>query len=130
MSPEAAVSKGVSATAVSPASSAAAGQRKRRPATIRYLDRVDVEETFADSINRLFFDGQTLRIEFGVTRFDDVRGSAPVAGRRYPSCRLVLSRAAAVDLINRMQRIGAALTQAGAVKAAPRPSEASKDERD
>ena len=53
------------------------------------------------SINRLFFDGQTLRIEFGVTRFDDVRGSAPVAGRRYPSCRLVLSRAAAVDLINR-----------------------------
>jgi hypothetical protein len=89
-----------------------------------------MEETFADSINRLFFDGQTLRVEFGVTRFDDVKGSAPITGRRYPACRLVLPPAAAVDLINRMQQIGAALTQAGVVKAAPRSSEAPKGERD
>ena len=32
-----------------------------------------MEETFADSITGLIFDGQTLRIEFGVTRFDDVK---------------------------------------------------------
>ena len=30
-------------------------------------------ETFANSITGLIFDGQTLRIEFGVTRFDDVK---------------------------------------------------------
>jgi hypothetical protein len=58
-----------------------------------------MEETFADPINRLFFDGQTLRIEFGVTRMDDVKAGAPITGRRYPACRLVLPPAAAVDFI-------------------------------
>ena len=37
-----------------------------------------------------------------------------------PACRLVLPPAAAVDLINRMQQIAAALTQAGVVKQAQR----------
>ena len=83
-----------------------------------------MEETFADSITGLIFDGQTLRIEFGVTRFDDMKPNAPITGRRYPACRLVLPPAAAVDLINRMQQIAAALTQAGVVKAAPPPGAA------
>ena len=73
------------------------------------------------SITGLIFDGQTLRIEFGVTRFDDVKPNTAITGRRYPACRLVLPPAAAVDLINRMQQIAAALTQAGVVKQAPRP---------
>jgi hypothetical protein len=102
-------------------SAAAAGPGERQPATIRYLDRADMEETFADSISGLIFDGQTLRIEFGVTRFDEVKANTPITGRRYPACRLVLPPAAAVDLINRMQQIAAALTQAGVVKAAQRP---------
>jgi hypothetical protein len=99
---------------------AAAAQGGRQQASIRYIDRSDMEETFADSITGLIFDGQTLRIEFGVTRFDDVKPNAPISGRRYPACRLVMPPAAAVDLINRMQQIAAALTQAGVVKAAPR----------
>ena len=81
-----------------------AAKEKRRPrvrpkpsASIRYLDRADMVETFADSITGLMFDGQTLRIEFGVTRFDDVKPNAPITGRRYPACRLVLPPAAAVD---------------------------------
>jgi len=86
-------------------------------ASVRYVDRPDMVETFVDSVTGLIFDGQTLRIEFGVTRLDDVKSNAPVTGRRYPACRLVLPLAAAADLINRMQQIGAALTQAGVVKA-------------
>ena len=69
------------------------GQAGRSSTTIRYLDLADMGETFADSIT----------------------------GRRYPACRLVLPPAAAVDLINRMQQIANALTQAGVVKASPRP---------
>ncbi|HEY1473214.1 MAG TPA: hypothetical protein VGF53_03940 [Pseudolabrys sp.] len=88
-------------------------------ATIRYLDRPDCLETFADSITGLTFDGQTLRLEFSVTRMDDVKPNAPLTGRRYPVCRLVLQPVAAVDLINRMQQVGAALTKAGVVKANP-----------
>lgn len=128
--PEPTATKGSSTTTATTASSKAAGQSERPSATIQYLDRADMEETFADSINRLSHDGQTLRIEFGITRFDDVKAGAPITGRRYPACRLVLPPAAAVDLINRMQQIGAALTKAGVVKAAPRPSEAPKGERD
>jgi hypothetical protein len=112
-----------SSSKASPAASApAAGQ----PAQIRYLDNADMAETFADSITGLIFDGQTLRIEFGVTRFDEVRPNTQVTGRRYPACRLVLPPAAAVELINRMQQIAAALTQAGVVRANPRPAEAAK----
>ena len=97
---------------------------ERGSASIRYIDRADMVETFADSVTGLIFDGQTLRIEFGVTRFDDVKPNAPITGRRYPACRLVLPPVAAVDLINRMQQIAAALTQAGVVKAAQRPTTA------
>jgi hypothetical protein len=95
-------------------------------ATIRYIDRLDVGETFADCVTGLMFDGQTLRIEFGVTRFDELKANVPVSGRRYPACRIVLPPAAAVDLINRMQQIATALAQAGVVKAGPRPAEAAK----
>jgi len=98
-----------------------------RPApNIRYFDRPEVGETFADSINALIFDGQTLRIEFGVTRLDEVKSNSAISGRRYPACRIVLPPAAAIDLINRMQQIAAALTQAGVARTAPRPGEAPK----
>jgi hypothetical protein len=93
----------------------------RQAATIRLVDRPDLAETFVDSVSGLVFDGQTLRIDFAVTRLDEIKPNTPVTGRRYPACRLVLPPAAAVDLINRMQQIGEALAQAGlATRNAPR----------
>jgi hypothetical protein len=106
--------------------SGTAAQAGHQTATIRYIDRPDLQETFADSVSGLLFDGQTLRLEFGVTRLDEVKPNTPLTGRRYPACRVVLPQAAAVDLINRMQQIAAALTQAGVVKATPRPGELPK----
>ena len=50
-----------------------------------------------------------------------MKPNSPITGRRYPACRLVLSPAAAMDLVNRVQQIAAATTQAGVMKAAPRP---------
>jgi len=96
---------------------------ERPTATIRYVDRAELAETFADSITGLLFDGQTLRIEFGVTRIDEVKTNSPITGRRYPACRVVLPPAAAIELINRMQQIAAGLTQAGVVKPQQRPTE-------
>jgi hypothetical protein len=112
-------SKTNASSAASPETPAAVGQAGGRTATIRYLDRPDLEETFADSLTGLTFDGQTLRIEFGVTRLDEVKAEAPLSGRRHPACRLVLTPGAAVDLINRMQQIAAALKQAGVIKGPP-----------
>jgi hypothetical protein len=106
-------------SAASPATSASVSQTGTRAVTIRYVDRPDLEETFADSVTGLTFDGQTLRIEFGVTRLDEVKADTPISGRRHPSCRLVLTPGAAVDLINRLQQIAAALKQAGLIKGPP-----------
>ena len=106
--------------------SVAAGQSDRHAATIRYIDRPDIEETFANSVSGLIFDGQTLRIEFAVTRLDERKANTPLTGRRYPASRIVLPATAAVDLINRMQQIAAALRQAGVVKAAQRPGDLPK----
>ena len=62
--------------------SAAPAPATGQTATIRYIDRPECTETFADSINHVYFDGQSLRIEFGVTRLDDVKPNTPVTGRR------------------------------------------------
>jgi hypothetical protein len=80
----------------------------------QYLDRPEVTETFADFVQRIQFDGQTLRIEFCVSRLDDQK--SPATGKRYPACRLVLSTGAAVDLMNKMQQITAALIKSGVLK--------------
>ena len=93
-------------------------------AVIRYVDRPEVQETFADSVSNVYFDGQSLRIEFGVTRLDEIKPNAPISGRRYPAQRLVLTPMAAAELINRMQQVGVALTQAGVLK--PNPPAAPK----
>ena len=82
----------------------------------QYEDRPEVMETFADFVNRIQFDGQTLRFEFCVTRIEDQASGDP-KGTRYPACRLVLSTAAAVDLMNKMQQITASLVKAGVLKA-------------
>ena len=95
---------------------------QRPAANVRYVDRPDCLETFADSITGVTFDGQTLRLEFCVTRMDDMKPNTPASGRRYPVC-LVLAPVTAVDLINRMQQVGAALTKAGIVKANPLTAE-------
>ena len=99
------------------AKDSATGQRPK--INLRYVDRPELSETFADSIGHLSFDGQSLRIDFAVTRMDEVKQGAPLTGRRYPTCRLVLPPGAAIDLINRMQQVAAALTQAGVLRQNP-----------
>jgi len=104
--------RGASLESPAPAATPAASAGQRQAATIRYLDRPEVAETFADSVSGVVFDGQTLRLEFAVTRLDEVKPNAPITGRRYPACRIVLPPSAAIDLINRMQQIATALAQA------------------
>ena len=85
--PEAAKAPGTTTTAnpaPTPAAAPAADNAAQRQVNLRYVDRPDLEETFADSIGNLSFDGQSLRIEFAVTRMDEVKQGAPMTGRRYP----------------------------------------------
>jgi hypothetical protein len=87
-----------------------------RSPTFRQVDRPDCTETFADTISGVFFDGQTLRVEFSVSRMDEPKAGAPLTGYRSPACRLVLPPAAALDLVQKMQQVGSALAKAGFVK--------------
>jgi hypothetical protein len=96
-------------------------------AQFEYVDRPEIAEIFADFVQRIQFDGQTLRIEFCVSRLEDHKPPAAVTGKRYPACRLVLSTGAAVDLMNKMQQITAGLIKAGVLKAeAPAAAEEPK----
>jgi hypothetical protein len=138
--PEAAKAPGTTTTAnpaPAPTPAAATDNAAQRQVNLRYIDQPDLAETFADSIGNLSFDGQSLRIEFTVTRMDEHKQGTPMTGRRYPACRLVLPPGAAVDLINRMQQVAAALTQAGVLRqnppqpaaAAPQPTATASETR-
>ena len=92
-------------------------EAKQAQIKYEYVDRPEVAEVFADFVQRIQFDGQTLRFEFCVSRLEDQQPGTPTSGKRYPACRLVLSAAAAVDLMNKMQQITASLVKAGVLKA-------------
>jgi len=110
------VGSGSNSQPSSTANTAISGLTHATEPAFRYVDRPEINETFSDSITGLFFDGQSLRIEFGVSRVNDAKPNSPLAGNRYPACRVVLTPTAAVELINRMQQIAVALAQAGVVK--------------
>ena len=82
-----------------------------RQPKLRYQDRVDVSETFADSIRSCIFDCQVVRIEFTVARFDDPGALGVLEGRQVPVSRMVLSRAAVADLFNRLGQLNNAIKQ-------------------
>ncbi|HWM47614.1 MAG TPA: hypothetical protein VNR11_11965 [Xanthobacteraceae bacterium] len=86
-----------------------------RQPRLRYQDRHDLDETFADSIRSCVFDGQLMRIEFTVSRFDDPGALGVLEGRQVPACRLVLNRTALADLFNRLGQLSNVLKQAGVV---------------
>ena len=88
---------------------------QQRP-KFRYQDMPDLSETFADSIGSWSFDGSTLRIEFLVSRLDPLKAGDAASGRAVPVCRLVLTTAAAVELIRANGQITNALMQAGVLR--------------
>jgi hypothetical protein len=80
------------------------------------IDRPDVLEVFSDSISTSFSDGQTFRLEFCITRFDDPHPPKPPSGKKYPVCRLVLTQNALVQTFNQLQNFMKILEQQGIVK--------------
>jgi hypothetical protein len=82
---------------------------------IRYEDRPEISETFADSVHGVLFDGQTMRIEFCTTRMDPPQPPNEPTARQYPVCRLVMPPTAAIDLYNKLQQILQALEKDGKI---------------
>lgn len=88
---------------------------------LRYEDRLDLVETFADNVQRMSFDGRTMRIEFCVQRADESDAKATrKTGRAVPVVRLVLDLEGAVDLFNKINSLQAAMQNLGVIKTQPR----------
>jgi hypothetical protein len=82
----------------------------------RYQDMPNLGETFVDAIGGWSYDGSTLRVEFVVSRLDALKPGETATGRSVPVCRLVLTTAAAVELIRASGQITSALMQAGVLR--------------
>ena len=76
-----------------------------------YVDLPELSETFADSTQGLFFDGQTARITFVVNRPDPTQPPRSNAGARIPVCRLVLTANCVIELAEQLGQLAAALAQ-------------------
>ena len=87
----------------------------------------DVRETFADSLGDVMFDGQILRLEFCVTRLDELKPQGTPTGHRHVVSRVALTTEGAVQLMNAAQQIAAALKQAGVLKETPNVAAAPAD---
>ena len=88
----------------------------------------EINEVFTDSIRSCVFDGQVMRIEFTVSRFDDPGALGVLEGRQVPVARLVLNRTAIADLFNRLGQLSNALKQAGVGGRAGAPAAGAGDE--
>ena len=100
-------------------------EKQQKPLAVRHVDRPEVVETFLDSLHRIQWDGQSLRVELCVTRSPEPNAPAGAEANRYTACRLVLTPQAAVDLFNGLQQTMTALAQAGVVGQQSAPAVAS-----
>jgi hypothetical protein len=77
----------------------------------------EVSETFCDSLGSLFFDGQSLRLEFTVGRMDEMKPPATTpTSMRHVVARIALTLPAAIELINQMRTLAGQLAQSGLIK--------------
>jgi len=95
--------------------------------SLTYVDRPEVPETFADSLERLFVDGASVRLEFVVNRFDDPQPPKPPTGKKYTACRVVLPIGALPQVLNQLSNIMKVLVQQGVFQPVhPGPTPGSK----
>ncbi len=89
---------------------------------IEYTDRLDVTETFANSMGKCFFTEGLANIELCVTRLDKPDPPNPPTGKRYPACRLVLTPQAVIQLFQGLNGIMGAMEKEGIIKTNPKPN--------
>jgi hypothetical protein len=83
------------------------------PPPSEFVDDSGVQETFADALEVLFVDGETLRLEFVVERMKrDPTSDKASAFTRHPVVRLVLPISAASNLSRRLSGVVQALEEA------------------
>jgi hypothetical protein len=83
----------------------------------KLVDRPEISETYGDVIRTVWFDG-AWRIEVDVLRLDPRGGPEGMSATQYPSCRLVLSVAAGLALIEKLNELAKELEANGTIRRA------------
>ena len=96
---------------------------KQKEKLFQYTDRLEITETFANSVSKCFFSEGVANIELCVTRFDRPDPPNPPTGKKYPACRLVLTPQAVIQLFQGLTGIMQAMEKEGIIKANPKPNE-------
>lgn len=91
------------------------------PVQLTYVDHPEIAETFVDSMEKMMFDGASLRMEFVVNRLDDPKPPLPPTGKKHTACRLVLSAAGLPDFANKIVNLMTQLAAHGVVQNKPTP---------
>lgn len=81
----------------------------------QYQMRNDLDEIFADHVEKFLYDNNTLRLEFCVQRLNTPTANTQTAGVRVPACRLVLTPKATLDLYNKLSNMVGVLEKRGAL---------------
>ena len=89
--------------------------------TLTYFDRPDVPETYADSLEKMFFDGVCFRLEFVVNRIDTPKPPAAPTGKKVTAARLVLPVPAMLAIAQQINGMLATMQAQGIVKTHPVP---------
>jgi hypothetical protein len=88
-------------------------------AKLTRLERLDVPETFADSLGKITFDGLNAKLEFLVNWFDDPAPGQQPTGRAISACRLILPIGGLLHLHGQLTELVNALQAQGVLKQLP-----------
>ena len=81
----------------------------------KLVDRPEVSETYGDAIRTVWFDG-AWRIEVDILRLDPRSAPDGMSATQHPSCRLVLSVAAGLALIDKLNELAKELEANGTIR--------------
>jgi hypothetical protein len=89
---------------------------------LTYADRLEISETFADSLARAWFDAlHNARMEFVVNRLDDPTPGTALTGKSVTACRLVIPLPGLLDLYAKLGAMINTLQQQGVLKPVVQP---------
>jgi len=90
---------------------------------LEYVDRPEVSETFADSLERFTIDQTGARLEFVVHRSDQPSPPAPLIVKKYTACRVVMPLQGFFAMVTMLNELVQQMQKQGLIKpVTPTPS--------
>lgn len=91
---------------------------------LAYVDRLEVPETFVDSLEKALFDGVSLRLEFVVNRIDAPQPPRSPTGKKITACRLIMTPQGFLSMFGQLQTMVAGLQHQGVLQQVQTPAQA------